>query len=364
MVKFCCTPNRKVPEKTSVILFAVICCFVSCGTRGEKISFTDFEHEYELKAEYAGIEENYRYSIIHPYDSLYILTNNPMDTHQIHLYDENFEYLISSGITGKGPGEIINPFWAALDDKNGIIWFLDMGRREFLKYPVDHIINDPGFIPSESIPLPDDVSMIVDYKPHGKDLFSFADIDSDDVLISFFNNEGKIIESLTRSEELDNLIDINETYPPVPTYIYEKHPVKDLYVVAYRFSDIIAIIDREGNVIASVQGPDMINQVPDGSNDRQKRTYSFIRCNENYIFAHYLGGYQLDEDMNYFYPKYIHVFDWEANPVARLILDDQLSSFTIDNKEMRIMGFSHTRGDILFYYLPDESPLNLSQSKE
>ncbi len=342
--------------KLFIHLLVILAFVVSCNRKHEKITFSKFEQEYNVLAANGNIKENFIHGILYAYDSLYIMTNTPNNNHQIHVYNRTFEHITSSGITGRGPGEITNPFLATLDNDNGIIWFFDMGRKELLKYPVDSILLNPGFLPTKSVPIPEDIPVIIRYKPQGVELFSFANIASNDILISFFNHEGEIIDSnqIVRSEKLRNLDNLNQDAHILATYIYDKHPQKDLYVIAYRFSDIITVVDSKGGVVAINQGPDLIDQIPDVLNDDQKLTYADLRTDENYIYALYLGDLRINKNQQPNLPTSIHIFDWNANPIARLNLDHPIPGFTKCDNLNRLISFSLISGDIVYYDLPPE----------
>ena len=338
------------PIKTSVFLFAAICCLVSCGTRGEKKTHSYFGSVYNLEGRNAGITEHYKSCRIRVYDSLYILIDTPDDSHQIHIYNKDFQYILSSGRTGRGPGEIVNPLFGPLNIDDGIIWYLDMGRRELLKFPVDSILSNPGFLPHESVPVPQDIFVMVQYTPFKDGLISFSDIYSRNFLISFFNREGDIIDSLgiKKREEFDNL-NISRDQFIVP-YLYDMHPDGELYAIAYQFSDIISVVDSKGEIVAFSRGPDGIDQAPDQAVNPEITTYADLRCDENYIYALYRGK-EHDEEKS---SGILHVFDWIGNPVAKINLDQPVHSFTIDNHLGRIVTFSPVSGDIVYYDLPSK----------
>jgi hypothetical protein len=317
--------------------------------------FTEFEHEFLLQSKEITLNENYKHARIIFYDSLCILTNTPGNKHQIHLYNRKYEYIISSGLTGKGPGEITNPFPAVLDKKNKAIWMMDMGRRKLLKFPVDSMLSNTDFLPHKFVPITDACPIIVQYFPYKNGLFSFSDFYSENALISFSNQSGKLVDSLQikKSEILKNLENINNNQFNA-TFIYEKHPQKDIFALAYQYSDKIAIINSKGDVLSISQGPDIINQVPDASNMAIISCYTDIHCDKNYIYALYSGHPILDENMELIFPGIIHVFDWNGKPVAKLKLPLPVMVFTLDNKTNRFVSFSQLTGGIVYFSLPPE----------
>ena len=67
--------------------------------------------------------------------SVYILDNyfivgeiKPSNNKAIHIFNKNsFKYITSTGVIGKGPGEINRPGYIGIDRKNKILWVLDSG---------------------------------------------------------------------------------------------------------------------------------------------------------------------------------------------------------------------------------------------
>lgn len=335
---------------TFVLLFAMPLVLTSCIENCRRQAFSYFESVYNLEGRNAGITENYKSCRIRVYDSLYILIDTPDDSHQIHIYNKDFRYILSSGRTGRGPGEIVNPLFGPLNIEDGIIWYLDMGRRELLKFPVDSMLSNPGFLPHESVPIPQDIFVIVQYTPFKDGLISFSDIYSRNFLISFFNRTGDIVDTLgiKKREEFDNL-NISRDQFIVP-YLYDMHPNGELYAIAYQFSDIISVVDSKGEIVAFSRGPDGIDQAPVQTGNPEITTYADLRCDENYIYALYYGD-QNDEEQS---SGILHVFDWKGNPIAKINLEQPAHSFTIDNNLGRIVTFSPMSGDIVYYDLPSE----------
>lgn len=337
------------------LIFIIVIFFVRCDDDNNQKKFSSFPVEYILKPHFVELEENYVHGGFSVYDTLYLLTNTPGNPLQIHVYNETFAFIGSSGRVGKGPGEIINPFMTRIDQQAGILWFADMGRQELLKFPIDSLVNNPQFLPHESVPIPKDLWIITRYDPLPENLFRFADYQSSDALISFFNSSGQRVDSLkiTRNALLSNL-ENNPEQAFMPTYMYEYHPEKDLFALGYRYSDILAIIKTDGEVVTLVQGPDGVDQIPDIADENQIRCFAHIQVDENYIYMLYSGESAFDAQQNLNIPNQIFVFDWEGKPVASLKLEHPIPQFTLDPLNNRFIAMSLTTGDVVVYDIPDE----------
>jgi len=342
--------------KIRYIIFLSILILVSCTKKSENY-FSSFKTIINLHGERINLEIPFKDGSLYLYDSLIIFTNTLYKNRYIHLFDrKGLKYLTSSGLIGRGPGEIINPFFAIPDNKRGIIWCMDHGRREILKFPIDSIMINPDFLPSFGLPVPAQKYIIIHYEPYNDELFSFYD-DDPDILISFFNQKGEILDSL----QIENKIEILKQSDPavnqnIVSYIYKFHPLKNKIAIAFRFSDILAVVDNKGNIINIIQGPDKINQIPDYSNPDLIVTYFDVVTDAKYVYCLYneekkqimsTSGNRIPT-----LPKKLHVFDWEGNPIAQINFEFSVCSVVIDRCYKRIITFSPEIGDIVCYELP------------
>jgi hypothetical protein len=75
-------------------------------------------------------------------DNLLIVNEiSPKGEKGIHLFDKNtFNYVTSTGILGKGPGEISKLGGLGVDEKNRYFWAPDRGKRIMYKFPLDSVL--------------------------------------------------------------------------------------------------------------------------------------------------------------------------------------------------------------------------------
>jgi hypothetical protein len=341
-------------KKITILLLGFF-ILVSCNENTKQKTFNQFPEEYSLKPHFTELEEPYIHGSFLIYDSLYLLTNTPENPYQIHIYNHDFKYLGSGGRVGNGPGEIVNPFLPRIDQKTGVLWFADMGRRALMKFPVDSLIKNLQFLPTETVPIPEDLWIITRFDPLPNGLFRFADYQSPDALIACFDSIGKRLDSLaiSRNPLLNNLQSRNEQNF-MPTYMYEFHPKQNLFALAYVYSDVLAILNSDGEIITHIQGPDGINQVPDITIQDQINCYAHIQADDRYIYALYNGKPSFDNQQKLNIPDRIFVFDWDGKPVASLLLEHPIPQFTIDKVKNRFIAMSLTSGDVVIYDIPEE----------
>lgn len=309
-----------------------------------------------MELTHANIPEIYRAGSLSIIDSFIILTNTRNDGNQIHIYNQNFKLIGSSGQKGSGPGELVNPFHATIDPDNKAVWFCDMGRRRVLKYPLDSILMNQEYRPSEFVPVPKELKFLLVFGVHNDSLFSFIEAPQQNNLISFFDLKGNIKDHIFVKDNLklcksDSLL--NSSVGIALNYDYCYHPEKKLIAITYLSSDIISIIDASGKVLSITQGPDNINEIMDMNNPFQIFTHQGIKCDKNYIYCSYLGGPAIEKgkkESNF--PSCIHVFDWYGNPVAKLMFDTHIGSFEIDRDNHKLIIFSADSGDLMYCDLP------------
>jgi hypothetical protein len=190
--------NKANINLKNVWALVVLTFFIqSCKENLGIYKFDKFREEISLKARIIPINEIYKHCNFNFSDTLVFFTNTPKNKNKIHVYNKNFKYITSTGASGRGPGELSNPFFASVNKKNGDLWFLDMGKKKIFKFPTDSILKNPRFLPSESeaIPVPKKIPILLQYYPQ-KNIFSCANYFSDSILISFFNKKGEVIDSL------------------------------------------------------------------------------------------------------------------------------------------------------------------------
>jgi len=339
------------------MLYVCICLLLACDYNSINNKFSKFDREYSLQARVISTADVYQDGLFCFYDTLAILTRIFNKENQIHIFDEEFNFISSAGKKGKGPGEISNPFFATVDQEQGLLWYLDMGKKKMHKFPIDSLLRNPEYLPidSQAIPVPGDIPILLQFYPHKEGLFSCANYFSDTDLISFFNHNGKVIDSLGIKKE-ERLLNLNSKEKGIPkvTFLYQKHPIEELYVSVYKYSDVVVVVDKDGNVKAMSQGPDMINQNPNALKENYKSTYTFVDCDEKYIYALYQGDYVLDKDMKPNCAHTIHVFNWKGKEIAKLKLDHPIATFSIQDEHKKIIAYSQSIGEFISFSIPGD----------
>lgn len=84
-------------------------------------------------------------------DILIVSELRPRGDKGIHLFNKNtFEYITSTGILGKGPGEVASPGNIGIDRKNRVLWVADHGKKQRWKFYLDSVLNNDLYKPKAS----------------------------------------------------------------------------------------------------------------------------------------------------------------------------------------------------------------------
>lgn len=336
-------------------IFILSLFIFSCQQKDSNV-FNHFLNEYDLTGQIVHDTNYYRDGTINLYDSLLIITATPENLNTIHIYNKNsFNYICSTGLVGKGPGEINNPGHATIDKDSGIIWNMDYSLKCLWKFNIEDVLSKKGvYLPQKNIPIPNN-QIIINFKYAKNDLFAFPNVNQN-TLISFFNKEGKVLETLNIPNNLKIYTEEIDFYSRMLTsnYFFEKHPMENKYVLSYRFADALGFINNNGNVLGKIYGPQKMIQIPDNNNNAQFISYVGIKVHKNLIFSSYSGKKRFIEkngDIFPIEPKKIMIFNWDMIPLIQLNLNHSVSSFEIDMENRRIITFSPDVGKIVYYNL-------------
>lgn len=335
------------------LAFLLLTILAGCNNKKEAYELVEFPEVRSLSGTLIDLEIKYIGCHVHVHDTLLFLTNSHNDDYQIHVYNKNsFELITKSALTGRGPGELSAPFYATLDTIENCIWIPDMGNRVIRKYMIDSIMNYSYYVSQSTIEMPKDV-IIMYYAPCVNQTFSYRDWDHTR-LISFFDRYGTIADSLTVNNRI-NLYSIEDISPEIEYmttyYIYAISPELDKIAIAYCYSDYLAIINMDGDVLHRLSGPDGVYQIPDNMENNQTITTQYMRSDSDHIFCLYSGKPRFKDESNMIpaFPGKIYVYNWKGEPVVELDLEFDAQSFDMDYQNKRIITFSPECNTVVYY---------------
>jgi hypothetical protein len=335
--------------------YLILILIFSACTKGKENYFNTFPQAFQLKGEISH-DVLYKMGNLSIHDSLLVVAglNLSRGDKMVQLYNLNSMKLYNSYIEiGDGPTELPVPIGIRLGFGN--LYVHELSRSSIYEYNLQDLSihdDDASFIQHTLDPE----IFFLDFEPEQQHLISFARRDNHDTLISFINYDGTIditshINNSIRaySEEIDQI-----TVQSNGLFSYCKHPDLEHYAFAFRYADKVAVVDKTGNVLHAMIGPLKLKQTP-GVNQTLIEAYRQIRCDENFIYCAYKGNI-LEANPNYNFPVLattIYVFNWNCQPVAKLILDYDIMDFDIDHKHQRIVTWSNMTGSLVMYELPN-----------
>jgi len=263
-----------------------------------------------------------------------------------HLLNKNtFKYITSTGILGRGPGEICVPSGLLIDQESRFFWQLDVGKRMWHKFPIDSVLSDNMFKPTVSVKLSDKL-LLVHY-----------DFLNDSIVL------GKAIEPFSGSPFVTMaMTKFNINTGEIGRFGYENPKVvgkwtnsyfalseeNGIYVNCYLHKDLMTICDLSGNLKYNVYGP--------GWNDQEKDENGYfydVKIYSNKIFASYLGScsYIIKGNIERgAYPNKILLFGLDGSYLKTIETGSEFCSFCIDEKNNRIIAYFDDREEPLGYF--------------
>ncbi|MDD3743730.1 MAG: BF3164 family lipoprotein [Lentimicrobiaceae bacterium] len=285
--------------------------------------------------------------------SLYIIDNvliaqelDPKGETVDHLFDlKTFKYITSTGVLGRGPGEITMPSGILVDREKRVFWQLDVGKKVLHKFPLDSALSNKLYKPTVSVKLVDTLSLVY---------YSFL---NDSIAL------GKAIEPFSGSPFVTMaMTKFNINTGEIRRFGYENTKVKGkftnsyfalsaangIYVNCYLYKDLMTVCDLNGNLKYNVYGPGW----EDPEEDDNGYFHSVVIHN-NKIFASYHGNSRIIVEGNIqrgSYPQRIIVFGLDGSYQQTIETGSEICRFCIDAKNNRIIAYFNDREEPLGYF--------------
>lgn len=263
----------------------------------------------------------------------------------IHLFNKNtFKYITSTGVIGRGPGEITSPGAIGINRKNRVFWVPDYGKRIMWKFPLDSVLNNKMYKPTIKLELHNESS-----------IFRFGFLNDSIVL-------GKAVQERPNHVHIMAMSKLNLKSNVIEEYGYE-HPKtvgdnslslfslsveNNFYVNCYYYNDLMTICDLNGNLRYNVYGPDGLN------NKDNKKAYFFdVDILGKNIIASYIGDIGLISDVNGprgNAPSKFIVFDTDGNYKETIETGYKFDRFCVDEENKRVIVYFEGRAEALGYF--------------
>lgn len=240
---------------------------------------------------------------------------------------------------GRGPGEAIGAISTGITGNS--LWLYDITLKKILTLNKEKVLRQDKSQSANEYPIKDDYYMI-----NLKDSLTC-------LAVGNFHSKYKIQEiDLNSHKVLSEYGEFKNIPDNVPFDAYKSahecfiltKPLGKKAVLFYRYTDVIEIFNTEKHTSLAIKGPagietdlDIMKLDNGNISIRNKNTrFTFLNgaVTDKFIYLLFSGNLHDSEYLDY--GNYIYVYDWEGNPVKRLILDRSILSFTVteDNKNM------------------------------
>ncbi|MBG7631548.1 MAG: hypothetical protein IZT56_14115 [Bacteroidetes bacterium] len=361
--------NMRKLENIRNILIIFICfqIIMSCKENSVEVTlnnnaimFNEFPREDTITFENLGDYKTGVPKKIFFMDSTLILFNIPKKSK--HLFNN---YSLKKGefskgyvSKGKGPGETIGASCAGvIDDK---LWFYDISLNKVLITDKKKAIKNNSFYPFKEYKLKNHYSRI-----DLMDSLNFYGIGN------FESTSQSIIEKTNLiSNEKDEYYgefrdDLNDIEHGTIKGVYNSSinikPSGKSIVLGYRHTDLIEIYNLDSGKCIAVQGPEKygVNFVAKkktmsymGKNEKTRKSFVSGTVTDNYIYLIYSGASAKNtSEENRFdwqYGKFIYVYDWEGNPVKKIILDRHIYAIGISDDDKTLYSHDLNTGYLIY----------------
>ncbi len=260
----------------------------------------------------------------------------------IHLFNKNdFSHVASVGKIGRGPQEVTRPGPTGIDYNNRILWITDHGKRTIWKFPLDSILRNKNYSPSEREKVDFQLSHFLVY----------YDILNDSLAIgkAILPISGGGFEMKTSLFNLKsgNIEEFGYTHPSaVGRWVSNSRSHFstgiNVFVSCYNKIDLITITNLQGELLFNIYGPDWQK-----NKDFINEFFTDVIVTQRNIYLSYNGGAGVVLDDNKrqrgVYPSKIMVFDFNGSYVKTFDLGNEFVSFCIDEEKRRAIVYFNDR---------------------
>jgi hypothetical protein len=315
------------------LLFIFICLSCTHNSETEKYQrkrnniIKVQEQIKEIMTEDALIgRENYLYIM-----NNYLIISSPKNVENvIHLFNKkDFQYIMSFGSIGQGPGEIANMGAIGINEAERLFYVSDHGKQKIVSYSLDSVLINTSYMPEEKM------KMNENYFP------SRYKYINDTLCV------GLVIEPIGNSDFKQSLAKWNMNTGEIKLMKYE-HPdirkkrinfavsmKKNIYVESHYYIDLLTICNLDGDLKYNIYGDRIKNK-----QTNKTLYYNDIEfCNDK-IIASYSGGDTFTKDENGIksnYPSKFLIFDIKGNYIKTLEVGYSIVDFCYDKDNNRII---------------------------
>jgi len=331
-------------EKAIKALFVVL-FFAACATenREESISEQQFEHVREVIGKPLLLKKDLQFKeILLSKNHLIGQTLDPKNSFYIFSWPE-VDSVYAFGGEGKGPGEYNFPLLTSYKGNAFDFCILDQGKKSLEYISIDS--KSQNLTPIEVKSVGWDIydvsqSMYIDSSIIYQILYTFRPDSMKFVATQVDKPQnGETIYSLVNSEE-----DFKFLNPPSAVFDVWDNKVVIAYTSIPRF-DILSISNEpyfKVNPVFSHSSQSFTVKVNDKGVIDFPNTplyYTGVYATREYVFLLYRGFSDAEAELNLdSIRSEIHIYNWNGNPIEKLILDRYINLFSVDDNRKVILG--------------------------
>lgn len=277
-------------------------------------------------------------------DSLLIMINSGSEK-LFDIFDLKSKKKIGGRISlGQGPDDMIQPSFVSHDKEH--ITFFDTFKMILYEFSLNDFISNTNPVPLKKTKLDGKMMGGVGVVDEG---FVGSTYDPN-TLFLLFNNLGTKIGQLGKYPISNIAFSENERLKAYQ-FSFTTNLI-DKIAVCYNWADLIDIYDKSGVLYKRISGPEhftsQFKEFNDGkvssarSVPGKRRDAYFNPVNVGNDFFVLFSGKSEDEEGYNILSNQIFVFSWDGEPKKRLLLDQGIFAFTVDDKNKKIYGISNT----------------------
>lgn len=320
-------------RKKRCLFILIVCCF-ACAEKETEIYQGKRDNVVDVREKLIEIEINdiLLNMSVKPYifgDYLVIL--DPLsDDKLIHIFDKDtFEYILSAGQLGRGPGEIINIGPVEFIESNNQMLVTDASKQCVLAYNMDSLLLNPLHFPYIKAKLNEKVRMgryvhISDTLCIGQSI----EPTSNSTARQYMAKWNMISNAIDKMPYEHPDIDIDDK-----RFIFAVSEKYELYVECYQYYDLMSICSLDGKLKYNIYGSSW-----DPKKSRKILYYGFDMCFcGKKIIVSYSGKNNVDDSGSYSYPTKFLIFDINGNYIKTLETGCSIYYFCYDEKNDRVI---------------------------
>lgn len=281
------------------------------------------------------------------YDSVLILSNWTKSAERFLFNYSLADNRLSRGYVskGRGPGEVFGVMNTCIVDNQ--LWIYDFVSKKIMSVGIDDVVNNRPLVFNEFLLKSNQYMISVEDSLHYFGLGNFETsyriqkkrIGSDDLVNEYgkYNNIPKTVPLIS--------------YKNAHQSFFIKKSDGNKIAIAYRFTDIVEILDLNSDSIMSIQSADGFSVDYQASGDiatfteKTRRAYVNFNATNQFIYLSFSGD--LLDNRNSNFGKEIHVYDWNGTPVRKLLFDDEIGGFVVSNDDLFLYAFNENTGFVM-----------------